>query len=93
MTNAWMLAKYDAFNPPALKRLLAASVQLKPFPPAIMDASLKATLELYDEVSKINPAFKAAWDSTLAFRNDQYLWWQVAEYSYDNYLIRTRPRG
>ena len=24
MTNAWMLAKYDAANPPALKRLLAA---------------------------------------------------------------------
>ena len=39
------------------------------------------------------PSFKAAWESTLAFRNDQYLWWQVAEYSYDNYMIRTRPRG
>ena len=29
----------------------------------------------------------------MAFRSDQYLWWQVAEYTYDNYLIRTRPRG
>jgi TRAP-type mannitol/chloroaromatic compound transport system substrate-binding protein len=58
-----------------------------------MDACLKAALELYAEVSETNPAFKQAWDSTLAFRNDQYLWWQVAEYSYDNYLIRTRPRG
>ncbi len=93
MTNGWMLAKYDAFNPPALKRLLTSGVQLKPFPSAVMDASLKAALELYDEVSKTNPSFKAAWESTLAFRNDQYLWWQVAEYTYDNYLIRTRPRG
>ncbi len=93
MTNGWMLAKYDASNPPALKRLLAQGTQMRPFPPAVMDASLKAALEVYDEVSKTNPAFKAAWESTLAFRNDQYLWWQVAEYSYDNYLIRTRPRG
>jgi hypothetical protein len=28
----------------------------------------------------------------LAFRNEQYLWWQVAEYSYDSYMIRSRTR-
>jgi TRAP-type mannitol/chloroaromatic compound transport system substrate-binding protein len=93
MANGWMLAKYDAVNPPALKRLLAQGTQMRPFPPSVMDASLKASLELYDEVSKTNPTFKTAWESLLAFRNDEYLWWQVAEYSYDNYLIRTRPRG
>ena len=27
------------------------------------------------------------------FRNDQYLWWQVAEYPYDNFMIRQRARG
>ncbi len=42
MTNAWMLAKYDASNPPALKRLLAQGTQMRPFPTAVMDASLKA---------------------------------------------------
>ena len=30
--------------------------------------------------------------STLAFRNDQYLWWQMAEYGYDTYLIRAAPK-
>jgi TRAP-type mannitol/chloroaromatic compound transport system substrate-binding protein len=93
MANGWMLAKYDAANPPALKRLLSQGTQMRPFPPSVMDASLKAAMELYDDVSKTNASFKAAWESTLAFRNDEYLWWQVAEYSYDNYLIRTRPRG
>jgi TRAP-type mannitol/chloroaromatic compound transport system substrate-binding protein len=92
MANGWMLAKYDAFNPPALKRLLAQGTQMRPFQPSVMDASLKASLELYDEVSKTNAAFKACWDSLLAFRNDQYLWWQVAEYTYDTYLIRNRTR-
>jgi TRAP-type mannitol/chloroaromatic compound transport system substrate-binding protein len=29
----------------------------------------------------------------LAFRNQQYEWWQVAEFSYDNFMVRSRPRG
>jgi hypothetical protein len=28
-----------------------------------------------------------------AFRNDQYLWWQVAEYSFDGFMIRNRVQG
>jgi TRAP-type mannitol/chloroaromatic compound transport system substrate-binding protein len=92
MASMWMQAKYDAANPAALKRLVAAGAQLKPFSPAVLDACLKASLELYGEVSASNPAFKKVWDSTLAFRNDQYLWWQVAEYTFDTFLIRTRTR-
>src|SRR3954468_20420157 len=90
--HEWMQAKYDAANPAALKRLVASGAQLRPFPPAVMDACLKASLELYNEVSAANADFKKMWESTLAFRNDQYLWWQVAEYTYDTYLIRNRPR-
>ena len=93
MASVWMQSRYDAVNPAALKRLVAAGALLKPFPPAVMDACLKASLDLYGEVSASNPAFKKAWDSTLAFRNDQYLWWQVAEYTYDTFQIRTRTRG
>jgi hypothetical protein len=29
----------------------------------------------------------------LAFRNDQYLWWQVAEYTNDTTVIRNRTRA
>src|SRR6266568_1656146 len=90
--NEWMQARYDAVNPLALKKLVAAGAQLRPFPPAVLDACLKASLELYNEVSATNADFKKVWESTLAFRNDQYLWWQVAEYTYDTYLIRNRTR-
>jgi TRAP-type mannitol/chloroaromatic compound transport system substrate-binding protein len=90
--NVMTMAKYDAVNPAALKRLVAAGVQLKPFPGPVMDACLKASFEVYAEVSAANPEFKKVWDSILPFRNDQYLWWQVAEYGYDTYLIRTRTR-
>ena len=27
-----------------------------------------------------------------AFRNDEYFWWQIAEYSYDTFMIRSRTR-
>jgi len=90
--NEWMQAKYDAENPAALKRLVANGTQLKAFPPAVMDASLKAAISVYTETSAGNPLFKKVWDSYLAFRNDQYLWWQVAELSYDTYMVRNRNR-
>jgi TRAP-type mannitol/chloroaromatic compound transport system substrate-binding protein len=88
MTNGWMQAKYDAVNPAALRRLVAEGAQLRPFPQPVMDASFKAANELYDEVSATNPFFKKAWESIRAFRNEEYLWWSVAEYNYDNYMIR-----
>ena len=92
MTNEWMQAKYDAGNPAALKRLVAGGAQLRAFPPAVMDASLRAALDLYAETAKTNAEFKKVLDAMLAFRNDQYLWWQVAELSYDSYLVRNRNR-
>ncbi len=91
-SNEWMLAKYDAVNPPALRRLLAGGTKLRAFSPTIMDACLKAALEFYAETSAKNADFKRVWESLLGFRNEQYLWWQVAEYSYDSYLIRSRTR-
>jgi hypothetical protein len=29
----------------------------------------------------------------MEFRNDENLWWQVAEYSYETFMIRTRAKG
>ena len=28
----------------------------------------------------------------MAFREDEYLWWQVAEYSYESFMIRHRAQ-
>jgi len=86
-------AKYDAQNPAALKRLVAAGTQLRPFSQDVMEACHKAALEVYAEQSAKNPKFKKMHDHYMAFRNDQYLWWQVAEYNYDNFMIRQRARG
>jgi TRAP-type mannitol/chloroaromatic compound transport system substrate-binding protein len=90
--HTWMQAKYDAVNPAALRRLLAAGTKLMPFSTPVMEACLNAALELYHEVSATNPDFKKVYESMIAFRGDQYLWWQVAEYSYDTFMIRNRSK-
>jgi TRAP-type mannitol/chloroaromatic compound transport system substrate-binding protein len=92
LANVDMQAKYDARNPAALKRLVQAGAQLHPFPGEVMDASLKAATELYAEISKDNAAFKKLHDAVMTFRNDEYLWWQIAELGYDAFMIRARGR-
>jgi TRAP-type mannitol/chloroaromatic compound transport system substrate-binding protein len=92
-SNVEETGRYDARNPQAIKRLVAAGAQLRPFSQPIMEACLKSSNELYAEISAKNADFKKVWDNMLAFRNDEYLWWQVAEYSYDTFMIRTRPRA
>ena len=60
--NDWMMAKYDAGNPAALKRLVAAGAQLRPFTPAVMEACFKAANEVYAEISATNADFKKVYD-------------------------------
>ena len=93
MANEWMQARYDAHNPAALKRLVAAGAQLRPFSQPVMDASLQAPRSSsMPRFGKTNADFKKVLDAMLAFRNDEYLWWQVAELTYDSYLVRNRTR-
>ncbi len=84
--NIDMLAKYDALNPAALKRLVGNGVQLRPFNRDIMAACYKAANEVYAEESAKNPRFKKVFDSWKAFRDDQILWFRVAEQNYDSFM-------
>ena len=86
-------ARYDARNPAALKRLIAAGTQLRPFTQPVLEACFKAAGEVFAETSANNANFKKVLENMIAFRNDEYLWWQVAEYTNDTFMIRSRPRG
>jgi TRAP-type mannitol/chloroaromatic compound transport system substrate-binding protein len=91
--NTEMTAKYDARNPAALKRLLAAGTQLRAFPQDVMDAAFKTSQELYAEISGRNADFKKIYDSQVAFRSDFYLYNQIGDFSFDNFMIRARSRA
>jgi TRAP-type mannitol/chloroaromatic compound transport system substrate-binding protein len=88
--NVWAPAKYDALNPPALKRVIAGGAVLRPFSPEVMDTCYQAAQGLYKELSEKNPSFKKIYDSYTAFMADGYLWHQIADYTMDSYMIRYR---
>ena len=84
--NADMLARYDVNNPKALRRLVAGGVQLRPFSRDIMNAAWKAANEVYAETSEKNPRFKKVYEPWKAFRDEQVLWFRVAEQNFDSFM-------
>ena len=93
VANEWMVAKYDAANPAALRRLVAGGAEMRPFSQPVLEACYKAANEIYAETSAKNPEFKKVYENMVAFRGDEYLWWQVAEYTFDTFQIRALRRG
>ncbi|MBE9604621.1 TRAP transporter substrate-binding protein DctP [Acetobacteraceae bacterium H6797] len=82
-----MTARYDHANPQAIRRLVAAGAQLKPWSRDIMSAAWKAAHELYDETSAKNERFKKIWESYRKYRDEEFLWFRIAENSYDNFAF------
>jgi TRAP-type mannitol/chloroaromatic compound transport system substrate-binding protein len=80
------VAKYDALNPTALKKLLAAGAVLKFFPKALMDQCAKAAHDQYAEWSDKVPEFKRLFEHYNRFHQDQIAWCRVAEDYYENYV-------
>ncbi len=85
--NVEMLAKYDALNPAALRRLVVNhKVQLRPFSREILNACWLAANEVYAEESARNPKFKKIYEAWKTFRDDQILWSRVAEQNFDHFM-------
>jgi len=93
LVTSWMVPKYDANNPAALKRLVAAGTVLKPFPRPVLEACFDASYKYYDELSAKNANFKKIYDSLKEFRADQNLWFRVAENTFDNFNFSMSARG
>jgi TRAP-type mannitol/chloroaromatic compound transport system substrate-binding protein len=85
-----MVASYDAKNPDAMKRLIAAGAQLKVFPRAVLEACYKTSLETFDDLSSKNPDFKKIYDAWRRFNDDSNSWFHVAEYTLDTARFRSK---
>jgi TRAP-type mannitol/chloroaromatic compound transport system substrate-binding protein len=93
---AWMLAKYDALNPLALKRLIAGGTILAPFPNDVLAAAYKASEELYQGFAASNSQFKKIYDNWYKFREDEIQWFSIAEARFDSFMTaaqRAAQRG
>jgi TRAP-type mannitol/chloroaromatic compound transport system substrate-binding protein len=87
-----MLARHDTVNPPALRRLVASGVQLRSFSNEVMNACYKAANDVFAETCEKNPKFKKIFEPWEKFRNEQILWFSVAENRFDNFMtMATRP--
>src|SRR5215218_9243085 len=64
----WMAARYDVLNPAAMRRLIAAGTQLKVFPRDVLQASYRASQELFAELGAQNPRFKRIYEQWDRFR-------------------------
>ena len=80
-------ARYDARNPGAIKQLVAGGAKVLPFSQSIMDASFKATMELYAELDQSNPDWKKVYGDYRNFQRDQVLWFRFAEGRFDNFMM------
>jgi TRAP-type mannitol/chloroaromatic compound transport system substrate-binding protein len=91
--NCDMMASYDYKNPAALRSLVANGAELRPFSQEILEAAYGASMDVYKEINASNPAFKKIYDSQTAFKKDAYLWAQVAEYTYDTFMMIQQRAG
>ena len=85
-----MLAKYDALNPTALKQLVAAKTRVLPFSQAILDASFKASMEVFAENDAKSPEWKKIYADLRSFQRDQVLWFRFAESAFDSFMAKQK---
>ena len=85
-----MLAKYDALNPTALKQLVAAKTKVLPFSQAILDASFKASMEVFAENDAKSPEWKKIYADLRSFQRDQVLWFRFAESGFDSFMAKQK---
>ncbi len=90
--NTVMMARYDRLNPTAIKQLVGNGAVLKAFNEAIFTACFKAANDTYDEICAKNPDFKKAYEAMKAIRNEGYLWQQIAENTFDSFMMSQHRR-
>ncbi|MBT0570787.1 TRAP transporter substrate-binding protein [Curvibacter sp. CHRR-16] len=86
MANSDMLAKYDALNPVALLQLVAAKTKVLPFSQQVLDASYKASMEVFAQNDSKSPEWKKIYADLRKFQRDQVSWFRYAEKSFDSFM-------
>ena len=80
--NHAMLERYDALNPPALKRLLAAGVEVRPYPGEVLEAAWRESNSLLDEHAGRNADFRSIYQPWLEFRRASFEYFNGVEQAY-----------
>jgi TRAP-type mannitol/chloroaromatic compound transport system substrate-binding protein len=93
IANVGMMTRYDIVNPPALRHLAIGGAEPRPFSEAVLDACFKASNEVFAEICAKNADFKKVYEAMIAIRGEDYLWFQLAEHTYDTYMMIQQRKG
>lgn len=93
LANTAMMARYDIQNPAALRRIAIGGAELRPFSESVLDACFTAANEVYADICAKNPDFKKVYEAMIAIRGEDYLWFQLAEQTFDTYMMIQQRKG
>ncbi len=86
-----MLYTYDAKNPAALGRLLAAGVELRSFSDEIMALARTTIEEILNDYADENPQYREVYDHWRGFRDASHRWFGTSELRYANFAFGGNP--
>jgi len=84
--QAELIARYDARNPVALRKLASEGAHMKPFPRAVLDAAFKESMDLCSALDRSNPAWKKLHGDYRAFQQGQLFADRLTEAPFDAFL-------
>lgn len=93
LANATMAARYDIENCAALRRLVDAGAELRVFPRSLLEKFYTAATDVYSEISAKNAEFKKLYEAMSAVRRDGYLWTQIADGTFDTFMMMQSRAG
>jgi len=82
-----MQERYDWKNPPALRRLVEAGVQLHPFPRDVMQAARKASFDLMEEEAARSAQYRGIFEPWKQARQDLSRWCGTAELAFEDFAF------
>jgi TRAP-type mannitol/chloroaromatic compound transport system substrate-binding protein len=82
-----MQARYDAKNPPALERLLAAGVTLRPFSDDIMAAARDASRDIMAGMAARDAQYRKIHEHWDAFRKGAFSWFGTSERAFMDFAM------
>ncbi len=85
--NIDMLASYDAKNPAAFNRLLAAGVRMRRFSEEIMTAAQREAFTIFEELAADDPEYRAVYESWKKTRDEAYRWFGISERSFSSFAF------
>ena len=85
--DMWM--KYDALNPPALRRIVASGTEIKKYPTELLKKFYDTTQELYSDLSARNQIFKKIYAEHEKYRKETALWLRFSDAHFDHFMMNS----